>query len=359
MPLRLSKTMTLPIGVDLGTTTVKMAQLRTVDEDLHLIDAAMCDIPVALRENHSEQMQYTAEAIRKLMADSKFRGKECILSLPAEATTVKPIRIPKVSPEQVSQVVRWELRNELPYDVREAIVRHVLVGSEIYEDGEPKDEAIAFCTSMNTVKEYLQMARKAKLKVAGVTVETCATVECFARLFRRESDQDRTVMFVDLGAFTTQVAIMCGPRLVLARNLPYGGVDLDHTASEMLGVTPPEAHDMRVKARQSDQPTPETEYLYNCLEEPLSVLAGEIGECLAHHQMMFKTRQIERVAFVGGGALDKRLCQELSYRLDLPAQIGNPFIRVDMHRHPRISADLPQPDWAVAVGASVGATIAA
>jgi hypothetical protein len=62
--------------------------------------------------------------------------------------------------------------------------------------------------------------------------------------------------------------------------------------------------------------------------------------------------------FLGGQAYDKRLCQTLAKRLAMPAQIGDPLAGI--YREPGSEYDAgalsegSQPEWAVAVGLSLG-----
>ncbi len=62
--------------------------------------------------------------------------------------------------------------------------------------------------------------------------------------------------------------------------------------------------------------------------------------------------------FLGGQAYDKRLCQAIAQRLNLPAQIGDPLAQIERHAGSGMAAGLdrrePQPDWAVAIGLSLG-----
>ena len=69
------------------------------------------------------------------------------------------------------------------------------------------------------------------------------------------------------------------------------------------------------------------------------------------------------MVLAGGQAYDKRLCQSLAERLNLPAQIGDPLVRIGRVAGAGLQIGLdrrePQPQWAVAVGLSLGAAQAA
>ena len=260
------------------------------------------------------------------------------------------------------QAVRGELHGKCPYPVSEAIIQDLVAGDVQGED-EPMQEIIVVATSRAAVNAYVTMARRAKLEVVGVNIESFAIVECFSRLFRRTADMAHTNLFVDLGARTTQVVLAQGRRIVFARNLATGGRYFDRAVAEGLGVSDAQAHAMRRELREARTPGPAGDELYRLLDAPLDALADELTQCLRYYESVFRNQPVERAIFVGGQAYDKRLCQALAQRLNLPAQVGDPLVRVS--RMAGAGAEMgmdrrhPQPDWAVAVGLSLGAETAA
>ena len=99
------------------------------------------------------------------------------------------------------------------------------------------------------------------------------------------------------------------------------------------------------------------------LDDTIKGIADEMTQCLRYYESVFRHRRVERAIFVGGQAYDKVLCQAIARRLNLPAQIGDPLVRIKPAPGAVIHSDLernqPQPAWAVAVGLSLGATLAA
>jgi len=106
-------------------------------------------------------------------------------------------------------------------------------------------------------------------------------------------------------------------------------------------------------------PSAEADRLYEAMGGMLSAMGEEISRCLRYYESVFPSRPVERVVFLGGQASDRRLCQRLAQRLNLPAQIGDPLARIRSSRSAaeegRLDRRYPQPAWAVAVGLSLGA----
>jgi len=213
------------------------------------------------------------------------------------------------------------------------------------------------------VMAQLAMARRAKLHVAGINVESCAIVECFARLFRRANDQKRAILFVDLGQSSTQAVLSRGNRITFARDLPIAGEQLDQAVAEGMGIDVAEAHRLRLEAAGATATAEQSDEVSRHLVEPIDTLGNQLVECLHYYESVFRSQDVERVIFLGGQATDRRLCQALAQRVNLPAQIGDPLVRIGSLQAGGLNAGLdrrePQPRWAVAVGLSLSGMRAA
>jgi Tfp pilus assembly PilM family ATPase len=311
-----------------------------------------------------------------MLSYENFKGRKCILALPARDCFVQPLSVPREcleSPQDIQKAIEWELQDKgemffgSPINVQETVIQHLMTGHEIYEDGLSKEEVIAFGVSRDIVSQYLKMAHDAKIKIVGLNVESCALLECFSRLLRRSADMERAYMFVDLGVTSTQVVLSRGPNMVFARNLTA-------TIGEAIEEAPePEASaDPGVEVCVGgDQPTRvvfdnEPDQRVDCLSE----LTDGINQCLEYCESVGESRDIDRIVFTGGGAYNKGACNELAVRLGLSGQVGNPLLGikdVNLASLPKNTNErtadqakpgMPRcPDWAVAMGLSVGASI--
>jgi len=353
-----------PIGVDLGTGSVKLAQLRAADgELLDLMAAAASEIPADCRKDLQRRNEFLAQAIREGLKSNNFQGRQAILCLPAAHTFLQHLRMPRLSPTDLPKALRMELQGKLPYAVDDAVIRHVVAGS-VFGDPDGKQEVIVVAVDRGTLESYLSVAAKAKLDVVGINVESCAIVECFARLFRRASDTDRAIMFIDLGSSSTQVVLSHGDRMVFAHNLAQGELQVDKAVASGMGIPVEQARALRWDLQKAGKPGPAEDELYRHIDAHLVGLADEVNQCLHYYESVFRSQPVERAIFVGGGAYDKRLCQTLAQRLNIPAQVGDPLVRVRRMEGAGLQIGLdrrePQPNWAVAVGLSLGAaTVAA
>ena len=362
MGIKITRGKSFPIGVDLGCSVLRMAQLRLVPESLELLAAGSMPLAVDTGRTEIDRMQALTCAIKHVMGNGAFKGRQAVLCIPSTDALLHHIKTPRLQGLGLAQALRAELATKLPYPIEQAIVRHVVAGS-IPGDSENRQEVVTVSTRRSTIDNYLDMARRAKLDVVGINIAPCAIVECYSRLFRRASDTSRSILFLDIESDSTQVVMSHGGKLVFARNLPRGTDILDEALGAGLSVPVDEARKLRCVDHSASAVKDEvTAGLDSFLDGPVDRLADEITQCLRYCETVFKSQPPERVIFVGPEAYDKRLCQMIARRLNLCAQIGDPLMRIRRIAGAGLEHGLdrrePQPDWSVAIGLGIGAQAA-
>jgi len=379
--------------VDLGSANVTLAQVRLIERgsrDVRLVAVDTAKTP-GFEENlgsgpssqQADRRRRFAE-VQEMLSHDHFKGRKCILALPARDCLVQPLSVPREyleNPQDIKDAINWELQDkgemffDHPINVQETVIQYLMTGHEIYEDGLSKEEVITFGVSRDIASQYLKMARDAKIKIVGLNVEPCAVLECFSRLLRRSADMDNSYMFVDLGVTSTQVVLSRGPNMEYARKLTStNGQAIEEKAEAQAQPQPQSPEDQP----QSDEASvdgdqlarvvfdSETEEELDCLSD----LVAQIQQCLNYVESVGGSKDIDRVVFTGGGAYNKGVCNELAVRLGLSGQVGNPLLGikdVNLASLPKNTTEttanqtkpgmLRCPDWAVAVGLSVGASV--
>ncbi len=355
MKMKIVKAHALPIGIDIGSAFVKVVQFQQNDERLELIAVERMPIPEQYRDDNSKKMSLLTEFIRDIPKKQGFKGKRCIISIPASETFLQHVKTPRISPDKLGSTLRWELADKLPFDINDAIIRHIVVG-EVHNEREVGLEVIVIAAQREIVDRYLKMASDSKLDVVGINVEPCAILECFGRFLRRQENRQRATLFLDLGRSSTQIVISHGPKMVFARNIMFGADKIDAAAASALHTSLEDIKILREKCLVSDEKSgTDFEVFYDAIGEVIEEEVSEINKSLRYYESIFPTKPVQRAIFLGGQAMDTRLCQMIAKRLNLSSQIGDPFIRTTIAMESKeIDVLEACPMWAVAVGLSVG-----
>ncbi|MCY2950991.1 MAG: pilus assembly protein PilM [Planctomycetota bacterium] len=411
-----------PIGVDFGTDSLKIAQVALIGNDWRLVAAASADIPTHVRHEPLARMSFLSQTTRDLLAQGNFSGRNAVLALPAASMFFQHLRLPKMDDQALKRALPWEARGKIPIDPNHALLRHHVAGT-IYQDQEEKLEVIAMAASRDIVNQYLDVAAKAKLEIVNLNVEPSAIVDCFIHIYLRKSDADVTNCFVDIGCTGTRAIIARGPHILFVRSIPIGGNHLTQAVATALNlkfydakmlrlrlcalqpspsdvqrkqeILPPaqeqaaeefaalsaalsaakhaDAHPVDRRAStllpeppantQPSEPNHQAALAEQACREPLAKIVAELDLCRRYHESTFPSRPVDRLIFIGGEAKHKNLCQYVARELGLAAQVGDPLVRMgrisDISIDSGIDRRQPQPNWAVAIGLSLGPNKAA
>jgi Tfp pilus assembly PilM family ATPase len=373
-----------PIGIDLGTDYLRMAQVEPTGgekdsaSDFRLIAAASAETPATVRIDPAERIAFFGTAVRELLARGNFRGRRAVLALPASMLHVTQLSLPSMPEAQIAAVLPRQLSTILPMDPASAVIRHLVVG-QVRRDGHVFDQIIVFAADRSLAEKYVSAAAKARLDVVGLNLEPKAIVDCFSHVYRRKSDRDVTSCYVDMGCTATRVVMARGERILFARIIDMGGDGFSGAVADAMKISLAEARLIRIKhcpGAGGEIPNSQTALHHvpaeNCqttnprerltieqaCEAPLRQLVQALQECRNDHESAMPQSPVNRLIFVGGEARQRGLCQQIARQLNLPAQLGDPLVRIGRISEVGVESGIdrrqPQPAWAVAVGLSMG-----
>ena len=234
------------VGVDLGTETIRLAQVRPDPESPELVSAAARDVPPGATEAPAAYAEFCAEALKELWREGKFEGRKAVLGMPSSMVHLLHLRLPKLDPSAIQNALAFEAAGKLPFDPVAGILRHHVVG-DVYTNDGPRQELICTAVRRDHVELLLNAAEKARLDVSGLVATPMALRDCFSRIYRRASDADTGFCFIDIGRCGTRVTIVRGGHLYFARNLPIGSSRFDEVVADVVGVQPAEAKLLRMQ----------------------------------------------------------------------------------------------------------------
>ena len=86
-----------PIGVDFGSDCLRLAQVApAAGGEFKLIAAASADVPNHVRHDPGARINFFIETIKDLIGQGKFRGRQCVLGLPAASMFIQHLRMAKL-----------------------------------------------------------------------------------------------------------------------------------------------------------------------------------------------------------------------------------------------------------------------
>ena len=387
----------LPIGLDIGTSSIKMAQLRRSHGGLRLAASAK----LAIDGDHDEAS--LVAGIRKLLDKGGFHGRQCISCLRPAEVFIRNIRLPRSSADLVAgnsslaDAVAREAEHKFGFCPASATIRFVHAG-EVRRGNVVADELILFAAHRGNVELHLQRLREAGLEAVSLDVQPCALFRVFDLGGNGHCEPNHARIFVDIGT-TTKVLISRGHDIVLTKQIEIGGASFDDAIAKELGITVAEASRLRQqgfdKPPEWDPPASQTptrglrgkdpegenapmtpghpwaanaeqldesgarhlqQVVMRAILPMLESLANEISLCLRYYSVTFRGETPDKITFVGGEACNGVMVQLLGKRLDMNIAVPERYDGISVTEQAEAeTSDAAMAHWHLAIGLSLKA----
>lgn len=313
-----------PIGVDIGSRSIKLVQLDAARTALH--ETARWDLPTESTANPDRRDERLVEAIQHAREGRNFRGRDAVLCLGAGNLFVQNLRVAQATGDELTKIVHFEAAGRIPFSTEEAEIRHI-EADDVRQGDTLRREVIVLACPRPAIERLLAVAEKAGLRPIAVDVEPLAMLRCYGKQFRRDNDQQRRAMFVNVGASNSTVVIARGSDPVFVKYIPLGGRHFDDAVARHLKMTLSEAMALRRHNgdRRIEQRDPEvTRGVGDAVRPILDKLSQELSLCLRYYSVTFRGQPLSQIILGGGEATDA-LAQSLGSRLELPCEVGSPL----------------------------------
>jgi Tfp pilus assembly PilM family ATPase len=313
-----AKSQTYPIGIDVSTGALNLAQMGWDQNGLFLVAGANADIPEGMEYGTGVWQRWAVSTLKKLRAERPFKGRDVIVSLPGSEVFIDQVKVPRVAPEQMREAVLARIAPKLPCEPKDSLVQFI-VTRDGTQSGSGEQDVLVMAAEKTKVDRHLAVYENANLKVVAMGVWPLALASSYATFFgRRSSDQDAVVMLLEIRDDVTHVAICKHKELLFARLVPIGRAHLTS-------------------------------------EEMMKRLVLEIAACQRHFESISGLTRIERILLFAGQHVEKAICDnlaQLAQKLQVAAQLADVVAAVELRDSQDLGIDrrLSRDQWATAFG---------
>src|SRR5947208_1681150 len=340
------------IGVDIGSTAVRAAELSMRGETPTLVRVAQVPTPDgAVGSGEVRDPSAVSDALRELWKRGGFRSREVILGVANQRVVVREGSLPWLTDKELRESLPFQVQEFVPIPVEEAVLDfHIL--EEFEREGRRMVRLLLMAAQKTMIQQIVQAAEAARLRPVGLDLVPFAIVRSVGSIDGTglEGSEGGDEAIVEIGADVTSICVHAWgvPRFV--RILPSGGNDVTAAVARALGVSDGEAEVIKRGGAESPQPETSEQAEKAGLSRAAS-FADDIRSSLDFYQSQMPGARIERVLLTGGGSKLQGLGRLLVDRLPSQVSEGHPFHRVSpaINLPDEASAEA-EPLLAVAVG---------
>jgi len=259
-----------------------------------------------------------SQVIRKLHSEAGVSDRNVAISIPEQLVFTRTIKLPLLTDQEVESAVKWESEQYIPIPLNEAMVQHMIL--ERRETASPPEVIVLLVAAPRiVVDKYIKVVQGAGLNVVSVETELLA-------LSRSLGPSDKSVLLVDIGATSTDIAVCKKGLLSFSRSIPIAGEAFTRAVSQALGVAPMQAEEYK-KAYGLGAKELEGK-IKGALDPVLRMVTDEIKKAIHYYQTDEKGEMPTAVIITGGTSGMREIISVLSDLLGLEVLIGNPFSKL-------------------------------
>lgn len=310
----------MSVGIDVGSKTIKMVELEKEANGFRLLASGAVGYQgvVPSQAKDDKELAPLSDVIRKLYKEARFRGREVAIALPESLVFTRTIRFPPLTDQEVASAVKWEAEQYIPIPSSEAVVEHQIV--ERSEGSQGGVTVLLVASPKVLVEKYIKLISGAGLTTVGVETETLA-------LCRSLAPGTGTVLLLDFGAQSSNIAIVKDGMVRFSRSIPTAGEAFTRALSQGLGIEYQQAEaykktyglssDLEGKVKASLAPV-------------FNLVAEEIKKAIHFYQTEEKGEAPKSVIVSGGTSSMPEAISTLTNLLGIEVAAGNPFAKVSV-----------------------------
>ncbi len=332
----------MSVGLDIGSMTIKMVELSSEGKRMRLQAAGALGYKGANIQKLEEEKDFAAIAdiVRQLHKEAKISSKNVIVSLPEDSVFTRTIKFPPLSDGEIASAVKWEAEQYIPIPVSEAVIQHQIL--ERQKEGTPPQVVVLLVAAPRSlVEKYVKIVHLARLNPVAVETDLIALVRSLA-------PPDKTVLILDFGANSTDLAIAKNGLLSFSRSIATAGEAFTRAVAQSLGVESAQAEEYKRAYGLSEKKLEGK--VKDALSNVFKVVIDEIKKAIHYYQTEEQGEAPKSLILSGGTSGMPQALSVLTSLLEMEVEIGNPFKNVSMEANMEKSLAGYAPLYSVAVG---------
>jgi type IV pilus assembly protein PilM len=336
------------LGIDIGDSTLKIAELEIKNGKANLTNYAWAHIPDMEKVRNGSSQDSFSEAflgsMKKILAKAKFKSKDAYVAIPSFGGLITLINFPRMPEKDMEQAIRFEAHKYIPTSLDD-----VVLSWDIIENGDPsaagknaaegeKSQVLLVAASKIEIQAYEKLIKAAGLNLQGMEIENISMTESLI-------GKDRgSFIILDIGARICNIIYVNQGIIKANRNLDAGGTDFTKAISNSMGITIERAEAMKL-----------SNYNFFGLESSVHIPVVDLilAEVLRIANAVSKDNanfQIDAVILSGGTALMTGFKEFVADQLKMKVIVGNPLSRIEYDRKLEPVLDRMKTEFSVSLG---------
>lgn len=327
--MRLLKSHSGLIGVDITSATVKLLELKSTADNYHVESYAVRPLREgAVIERRIQDIDDVASVLSRAVEHAKPSTRKAAVAVPASAAITKTLNFPaNLSEDDIEERIVAESDRHIPFPFNEVAFDFECLGPSPYDEEE--QQVLLVACRQHDVSQLTETLERAGLEPAAVDVETFAMERSFEVLKRQlsvELDPSTCVGLVDFGANMNAFHVMRGGHIVYSRDTVFGGRQLTDAIRERYDLSMEEAGFAKKRGGLPE------DYQDKVLTPFLETVVQQVGRSLQLYYTAGRHHEVKEIVLGGGSSVIPGLAERIAEDSGMRVTIANPFQNMQVNK---------------------------
>ena len=324
-------------GLDISDFSLKIIQLKKKNKFYDLSCFNEVEIkPGIVNKREIRKPDQLAEIIKKAVKQvkgEKIRTRNAIISLPEEKAFLQIVPMPRLSEQDLKTAIIFEAENHIPLAIQDVYLDYEII--PLKDKNSKQIDVLLAAFPKKIINTYLDCLDQAGIKPIALETESLA----LSRALIKDQFTNQPVMIMDFGSDRTNLIVFNDYSVKFVFSLPISSSGFSEVIARAMKIDLIKAEKLKTEFGLSGKIKLEIKNeksiikeekgkVFEALIPALTDLIEQTKKYLDYCKTSMNGQAVEKILISGNGARLKSLIPFLASEINIPVEIGNPWVNV-------------------------------
>jgi type IV pilus assembly protein PilM len=307
----------LPIGLDIGSNSVKMVELVKKNNQFFLKNYA--SMMSSSSELNGVDLEVTAEIIKKTWSALKTRNTGIAFAINQLSVFTRVLEMPQMSDVELASSINWEAESYIPLPINQVRFEWQVMRRYENPSGQKRMDVLLIAVPRVLIDKYYKLSTMTGLELKVLEPESVSIMRALS-LFKLDLSLN---VIVNFGESKTDILVNNFGAVSFVRSLSTGGKALTRAISKSLEIQEEQAENYKI-AYGFDR-TKLNGAVMQAMLPVIQVTVDEVRRAIVFQQNKDLSKNVKTIVLCGGGSAIPDLNVLLSTSLNVEVLTADPF----------------------------------
>ena len=320
-------------GIEIGQSALKAMRCSLVDDEVVVEAFDYIEYPKILSQPEAVAEELINEALTQLMERNEGMTDKICISVPGQSGLAKFFKPPPVEVKKIADLVRYEARQQIPFDLSDVVWDYQMMPGSMVEEGYAlesevglfamkREQAYRQLTPFDDVNMEVDVVQLAPVSLYNMVAYDRMNERLDGEFFNPDEPPPSSVL-LSIGTDSSDLIVTNGFR-IWQRSMPIGGNHFTRQLTKDLKMTFAKAEHLKRNAREAVDP----KLIFQTMRPVFNDLVTEVQRSIGFFRSIDKKAEISELLITGNTVKMPGLAAYLGKNLGFEVHVLDRFNRL-------------------------------